>query len=293
MAGMTVKAPGGPTTRPKATRAEKPLSRLVVLTLAALYFLVPVAASVWFSVDTVDGISFDAYTQGLASDGLAEGLLLSLRLGLATVALGLLLMVPTLVAVALYLPRLRRVVEVLCMMPLVVPPIALVAGVSTVLSWEQDLADTPLYMTFQVLRDESFPLILVLVYTVMSLPFLYRSLDAGLRAIDLRTLVEASRSLGASRLTTLWRVVVPNLRGAVMGGAVLSLAMVLGEYTVASVLSYRPFAVWMVEVSDTDGQLSVAAAMLSLLITWGLLLALTTLAGGRVRRRTTRRNPAS
>lgn len=293
MAGMTVKAPGGPAARPRTARAEKPLSRPVVLTLAALYFLVPVAASVWFSVDTVDGISFDAYTQGLASEGLVEGLLLSLRLGLATVALGLLLMVPTLVAVALYLPRLRRVVEVLCMMPLVVPPIALVAGVSTVLSWEQDLADTPFYLTFQVLRDESFPLILVLVYTVMSLPFLYRSLDAGLRAIDLRTLVEASRSLGASRLTTLWRVVVPNLRGAVMGGAVLSLAMVLGEYTVASVLSYRPFAVWMVEVSDTDGQLSVAAAMLSLLITWGLLLALTTLAGGRARRRTTRRNPAS
>ncbi|MFD4237359.1 hypothetical protein [Streptomyces sp. NPDC058542] len=78
---------------------------------------------------------------------------------------------------------------------------------------------------------------------------------------------------------------MPNLRTAVVGGAVLSLAMVLGEYTVASVLSYRPFSVWMVEVKDSEAQLSVAAAMLSLLITWGLLLLLTTLAGGRSRRR--------
>ncbi|WP_415952091.1 ABC transporter permease [Streptomyces sp. KLOTTS4A1] len=268
-------------------------SRGPVLGLAALYFLVPIAATLWYTIDNTGGISFEVYERGIGSDGLTESLTLSIGLGLATVTLGLLLMVPTLVAVALYLPKLRRLVEILCMLPLVVPPIALVAGVSTVLSWEQDFADTPLYMTFKVLRDENFPLILVLVYTVMSLPFLYRSLDAGLRAIDLRVLVEAARSLGASRLQTLWQVVVPNLRTAVMGGAVLSLAMVLGEYTVAAVLSYRPFSVWMVDIRDAEPQLSAASAMLSLLITWGLLLLLTTLAGGRTRRRTNRRNPTS
>lgn len=261
-------------------------SRPAVLTVAGLYFLVPIAASFWFTVDDpVQGISFDAYTEGLASEGLTSSLTLSIGLGLATVALGLLLMVPTMVAVALYLPRLRRAVELLCMMPLVVPPIALVAGVSTVLSWDQELADTPFYQTFQLLQNRDFPLVLVLVYTVMSLPFLYRSLDAGLRSVDLRTLVEAARSLGASRLQTLRQIVVPNLRPAVVGGAVLSLAMVLGEFTVASVLSFEPFAVWMVHVGDSQAQLSVAAAMLSLLITWGLLLLLTTLAGGTTPRK--------
>ncbi|WP_434590282.1 ABC transporter permease [Streptomyces sp. A5-4] len=259
-------------------------SRGPVLSLAALYFLVPVGASLWYTVDNPGGISFEAYTQGLGSEGMTGSLLLSVSLGLATVLLGLLLMVPTTVAVALYFPKLRSVIGVLSMMPLVVPPIALVAGVNTVLSWQTDLAATPLYGTFQALLDKDFPLILVLVYTVMSLPFLHRSLDAGLRAVDLRTLVEASRSLGASRTQTLLRVVVPNLRTAVVGGAVLSLAMVLGEYTVASVLGFAPFAVWMVEVGETEAQLSAAAAMLSLLIAWGLLLLLTTLAGGRNRR---------
>ena len=258
----------------------------LVLLLAGLYFLVPVAASLWFTVDDpAKGLSFDAYAKGLGDEGMLTSLLLSLRLGLATVALGLLLMVPTMVVVTLRLPRLRRLIEVLCMVPLIVPPIALVAGVSTVLSWEEDLMTTPFYRTFQLLHDKSFPLVLVLVYTVMSLPFLHRSLDAGLRAIDLRTLVEASRSLGATRVATLWRVVVPNLRPAIVSGAVLSLAMVLGEFTVATVLGFEPFAVWMVHVGDYEAQLSVAAAMLSLLITWGLLLLLTNLAGGRVRNR--------
>lgn len=270
-------------------------TRWPVLGVAALYFLVPIGASLWFTVADTQGISFDAYTKGLSSEGLIRSLLLSVLLGLATVALGLLLMVPTMVAVALRLPRLRRVIEILCMLPLVVPPIALVAGVASVLSWQQDLAATPLYGTFQALINRDFPLILVIVYTVMSLPFLYRSLDSGLRAVDLRTLVEAARSLGASRVQTLRQVVVPNLRQAVVGGAVLSLAMVLGEYSVASVLGFEPFAVWMVNVGKSEAQLSVAAAMLSLLFTWGLLLLLTALAGGRTRRarRTQRKTQTS
>ncbi|MEU3191132.1 ABC transporter permease subunit [Streptomyces sp. NPDC006992] len=277
----------GLTATPRIRRVRKrPYGSFLVLLLAALYFLVPVAASLWFTVDDPGkGVTFGAYARGLRDEGMTTSLGLSIRLGLATVALGLLLMVPTMVVVALRLPRLRRVVEVLCMVPLIMPPVALVAGVSTVLSWEQDLADTPLWATFQALHNKSFPLVLVLVYTVMSLPFLYRSLDGGLRGTDLKTLVEASRSLGASRLGTLCRVVVPNLRPAIVSGAVLSLAMVLGEYTVASVLGFEPFSVWMVHVGDYEAQLSVAAAMLSLLITWGLLLLLTNLAGGRTRNR--------
>lgn len=86
-------------------------SRGVVLPLAALYFLVPIGASIWFSVNEVEGVSFDAYTKGLGAEGLTTSLMLSVRLGLATIVCGLLLMVPTLVAVVLYLPRLRRIVE--------------------------------------------------------------------------------------------------------------------------------------------------------------------------------------
>ncbi|MFG2528147.1 ABC transporter permease [Streptomyces sp. NPDC048516] len=294
MAGMTTAAQPpvappsdrAPEPRPAPpARGRRPYGRLAVLLLAFLYFAVPVAASLWFTVDDpVKGFSLDVYTGHLVSADMLGSLLLSVELGLATVALGLLLVIPAMVVVHLRLPRLRPLVEILCMTPLVVPPIALVAGVNTVLSWAPDLARTPFYQTLMVIQNENFPLVLVLLYTVMSLPFLYRSLDAGLRAVDLKTLVEASRSLGAGRLTTLGRVVVPNLRPAVVSGAVLSLAMVLGEYTVASVLGYRPFAVWMVEVGNEEAELAGAAAMLSLFLTWGLLLLLTLLAGGRTRR---------
>ena len=188
---------------------------------------------------------------------------LSVELGLATVALGLLLVVPAMVVVHLRLPRLRPLVEILCMTAAGRP--ADRAGRrrqhGAVLGTRPG-ADAALPDPV-VIQNENFPLVLVLLYTVMSLPFLYRSLDAGLRAVDLKTLVEASRSLGAGRPMPSWRVVVPNLRPAVVSGAVLSLAMVLGEYTVASVLGYQPFAVWMVEVGNEEAELAGAAAMLA------------------------------
>jgi putative spermidine/putrescine transport system permease protein len=114
---------------------------------------------------------------------------------------------------------------------------------------------------------------------VLVLPFVHRSLDAGLRTMDVRTLVEAARNLGASWPYVLARVVVPNLRSALASASFLTLALVLGEYTVASLLGYEPFAVWIVTVSGSKGQLSVAVSILSLLLIWLLLLAVSTVFG--------------
>ncbi|MFF6774230.1 ABC transporter permease [Streptomyces sp. NPDC012637] len=258
------------------------LWRRAVLGIAGLYFLLPLAASVVFTVDVPGrGVTFDAYTKILGTEGFGGSLLLSLGLGAATIAVVLLLMVPATVALRLGAPRLRPVVETVCSLPLVVPPIAFVAGIGTVLKWgPEHLARTPLFQTFVALQNPGFPLVLVLAYVVMALPFVYRSLDAGLRAVDVRTLVEAARSCGAGRVQALVSAVLPNLRGALMNAAFLTLALVLGEYTVAQLLGFRPFAVWIVNVSGSQAQLSVAVSVLSLLVTWLLLLALAG-AGGR------------
>ncbi|MFK0111811.1 ABC transporter permease [Streptomyces sp. NPDC091217] len=258
--------------------------RWAVLGLAALYFLIPMGASVLFTVDVPgQGITFDAYTQIVSADGFLSSLLLSLELAVATIAVVLLLMVPAVVALRLSAPKLRPVVEIVCSLPLVVPPIAFVAGIVTVLKWGPDhLSRTPLFETFVAVQNPTFPVVLVLAYVVMALPFVYRSLDAGLRAIDVRTLVEAARSCGANWPQALVRAVLPNLRGALLNASFLTLALVLGEFTVAQLLGFQPFAVWIYNVGGSQAQMSVAVSVLSLLVTWALLLALAG-AGGRDR----------
>ncbi|MEV7177927.1 ABC transporter permease subunit [Kitasatospora sp. NPDC093679] len=275
MAQLTPKAVGG--RRPRPWRGA-------VLLVAGLYFLVPMAASVWFSVDDPNGgVQFDAYTGLLSAPGFTDALLLTLELAAATVVVLLVLLVPALIAARLGTARMRAVLEVVCTLPLVVPPVAFTAGLIGVLRWGPDhLMDTPFFQTIVFVQQPEFPLVLVIAYVLMSLPLAYRALDAGLRAVDVRTLVEAARSCGASWPRAVVTVVLPNLRGALLNAAFLTLALVLGEFTAASILGYQPFAVWVYSVGNSQGQMSVAVSVLSLLITWVLLLLLA--AAGRERR---------
>ncbi|MFD9568853.1 ABC transporter permease [Streptomyces sp. NPDC059982] len=269
-------APAAPAAPARGRRPRPRVWRGAVLALAGAYFLLPLLASFVFTVHVPgQGLTFEAYTELLGAEGFTRSLLLSLGLAAATIALSLLLAVPALVAVRIGSPRLRPVVEVMCMLPLVVPPIALVTGITTVLRWGPDhLSRTPLYQTFIAVQNEDFPLVLVLAYTVLALPFVYRSLDAGLRAVDVPTLVEAARSCGASWPHVVLRVLLPNLRASLAGAAFLTLALVLGEFTIASLLGFQPFAVWIVSISGAQARMSVAVSILSLLITWLLLLVL-------------------
>lgn len=277
MAALTTTARPEAAAPVKAAHRSRPRYwRGAVLAVAGLYFVTPLLSSFVFTVHVPNqGLTFEAYSGILSADGFTESLFLSLSLAAATIALALLLVVPALVAVRLGPPRLRAVVEVVCMLPLVVPPIALVTGIATVLRWGPDhFSRTPLYQTFLAVQNESFPVVLVLAYTVLALPFVHRSLDAGLRAVDVPTLVEAARNCGASRFQVIVSVILPNLRSSLAGASFLTLALVLGEYTVASLLGFRPFAVWIVTVSGAEARMSVAVSLLSLLITWALLLIL-------------------
>jgi ABC-type spermidine/putrescine transport system permease subunit II len=254
--------------------------RYVVLAVLGVYFLVPIGASVWFTVrDRKNGgVTFGSYAEIPGADGFAEAFTRSLVLAGLTVVLVLLLMVPTVVLVDLRLPRLRTAVELLTLMPLLLPPIALVVGVRSVLAWAPDyFLNTPLADAFFALQKPSLPWILVLIYVVLALPFVYRALDAGVRGADLRTLTEAARNLGASWPRVLASVVLPVLRTSVLNAAFLTLALVLGEFTIAAILGFETFPTWIVKIAGSQPKLSVAVSVLSLVVTWVLLLLISAL----------------
>jgi ABC-type spermidine/putrescine transport system permease subunit II len=252
--------------------------RYAVLAVLGLYFLVPIAASVWFTVRERDGVSLETYAEIPGAEGFAEAITRSLAIAGLTVVIALVLMVPTVVLVNLRLPRLRTTVELLTLMPLVLPPIALVVGVRSVLAWAPDyFFGTPLAEAFFALQEPALPWILVLVYVILALPFVYRALDAGVRGADLRTLTEAARNLGASWPRVLVSVVLPVLKTSVLNAAFLTLALVMGEYTIAVILGFETFPTWIVRISGSQPQLSVAVSVLSLVITWVLLLMISAL----------------
>jgi putative spermidine/putrescine transport system permease protein len=260
--------------------------RVATLGVLGIYFVVPLAATFWFTFYTpgTHKYSLAPYGQIFSATGFLTSVRMTVEVALLTIVILYALLVPAMIAVQLRLPKLKPVLESLAMVPLVLSPVALVVGVQTVLSWGLDQAQgSPLFQLAVDLQNQSFPLILPIVYVVIALPFAYRSLDAQLRSVDLKTLVEASRGLGASWPVTLWRAVLPNLRTGLLSGAILTLALVFGEYTISSILQFLPFAVWIVQDGQgaTSGQLAPAVSLLSLLLSWAVLFLVSFLGGRR------------
>jgi putative spermidine/putrescine transport system permease protein len=278
--------PGRPgATRPPGRSVRRRPGRIVILVLCAIYFIGPLFGALWFSIqDKVHGgVQFGAYAHVFSASGFSDAFMLSLKLGLGTVIISLILMVPTMIFMHLRMPRMRPLVETLCLLPLVIPPVVLVAGVGVVLSWGPDqLAGTPFQTFLNFIQSGSTPWVLTLEYVILTMPFTYRAIDAGLRSMDVHTLTEAGRNLGASWPTILLRILLPSLRTSVLNAAFLSFALVFGEYTIASILQYQPFAVFIVTAGQTEGQLSTSLSLMSLLITW-ILLLLISLLGGKSR----------
>ena len=249
--------------------------RAVVLFIAGAYFLIPIYAGLRFSFENDAGhLSLYAVKAIPSEPGFSAAFWLSMRLAVVTLALTLVLMVPTSVYVHLKLPRLRRLLDFVTILPIVIPPIVLILGV---------LRAAPLWL-------RASPYLLSLVYAILSMPFVYRSLDAGLSAIDLKTLVEASRSLGGNWLNTLWRVVVPNLRSALLSATVLTLALVLGEFTMASLDLWTTLPVWIYQFQQVDAHVSTAVSMVSLIGTWLLITLIVSLDRSQSRRTRRRTN---
>lgn len=244
---------------------------IIWLILAALYFVVPLYGSLEFSLETGPGkYGFDAYQVILKDPQFKDSFLFSLQLAVATVVLSLILMVPTVYWVGLKLPGLRRWIDFIAVLPFVVPPIALTVGVLR-------LFQSQLWLI-------SGPQILVLVYVILTLPFTYRSLDAGMRAIDIHTLTEAAQSLGASWVTILLRIILPNLRFAMLSAAFLTLTLVMGEYTVSSLMLFNTFAVYINYIGGTEANPAAALAMISLALTWAGMIGILLLGRGVGRR---------
>ena len=231
--------------------------------LFGTFFLVPLYAMADFATRDLNGggRTLEAWRSLVTDDELVVAIVTSVALAALTVAAMLALLLPTMIWVRLRTPWARGLVEFLCLLPLTLPALVVVVGLRNVYLWVTYLlGESALTLTF--------------VYVVLVLPFAYRALDAALSAIDLHTLAEAARSLGAGWVSTVLHVIVPNIRSGILSAAFISIAVVLGEYTVASLSGFDTLPVQIVAIGKADGPTSVAASLATLMLGFVLLLSL-------------------
>ena len=251
---------------------KRPLvAPILIVVLSTLYFVLPLIATFEFSLRKRRGeYSFDAYRAVFEDARFLQSFGYSTVVAVAAILVGVLLVVPTAYWIRLKLPRMRPIVEFLTLMPLVIPAIVIVFGYLRLYNSSSFLPFTS--------SARATDLLLVFAYVTLALPYMYRAVDTGLRAIDVRTLTEAAQSLGAGWPTILFKVILPNVRTGVLSGAFLTFAIVIGEFTMASLLDRPAFGPYLQNVGANLAYEPSALAIIAFAVTW-LCMGLINLVG--------------
>jgi putative spermidine/putrescine transport system permease protein len=245
----------------------------IVFIVAMLYFFLPLIATFEFSTRAKPFGA--AYTNTFADKQFFGGLVYSFVIGLITIVVSTLLIVPTAYWVRLRLPRLRPFVEFVTLMPFVIPAVILAFGLI------RSFSSGPLPLANS---QQGSDVLLIAAYTILSFPYMYRAVDTGLRTIDVRSLTEAGQSLGSGTLRILWSVIFPNLRVAILSGAFLTLAIVIGEFTLANYLARPAFGPYLSRLGQNRSYEPAAVSLISFGLTWlamGVIAFLGRSGGGR------------
>lgn len=267
---------GGPPRVGRFGTAPSGGTATAVLTVVGIVFAVPLAALVQFTFrqGTDDGLTVahwaaivdpvNAFTYQPVFDGLGASLLIAV----ITVGIVLFVLLPAQIITALRYPRLRRVLEFVCIVPITVPVVVLVVGF------------IPVYQVVsRVFGSGAWTLAFAI--GIVTLPFAFRPIAAAITATDMTVLSEAARSLGASWWTVTWRVLLPNLRRGITAACFLTITVVLGEYTLAAFLSRTTFQTALVLVQQTDPYVAAIFSVAALVFGFVLLVVIGRIGTGR------------
>jgi putative spermidine/putrescine transport system permease protein len=240
------------------------LGAWIAMIVGTLYFLVPLIGTFEFSLRLRrEGYSFAAYEIVLSDPRFQATFAYSTVLALATIVVGVLLVVPTAYWIQLRLPRLRPIVEFITLLPLVIPAIVIVFGYLRLYNSSSIIPMTA--------NQRSTDVLLTFSYVTLALPYMYRAVETGLRAIDVRTLTEAAENLGAKWYTIMFRVILPNVRVAILSGAFLTFATVIGEFTMASLLDRPAFGPYLQLIGANRAYEPSALAIIAFAVTWACM----------------------
>src|SRR5260221_86885 len=242
------------------TRKSSPFAWAWLL-LAGFYLLLPLIATLVFSLqaDIRQGIpiSFSAYANVIGSNDFASHLAFSFGAAILTIIITTLLLVPTAYWVQLKMPFLLPVLEFMTLLPIVIPVVVLVFGLITIYN-----------RTFLTNSSQGVYWLMIGSYVVITFPYSYRPIAAALQAINVKTLTEASQSLGAGWGRILFSVIFPNIWVGVLNGAFITFAIVMGEFAISSILGLPSFSVLIFTASQNQVFQPAALTIISFAITW-------------------------
>jgi molybdate transport system permease protein len=247
----------------------------VALGTALVFLTLPVVA---IFVDSSPGELIDS----LGEPGALDALWLSLRTTATALAIILVVGTPAAYLLATRSFRGKAALVTLVELPLVLPPavagVALLAAVGPngILGGQVEAAGIEL--TFQTAG-------VVVALTFVASPFYLRQAMAGFASVD-RTLLDASRTLGASEARGFVRVMIPSARPSLVAGGALAMGRALGEFgatlmfagSLEGVTQTAPLAIYERFSIDFEAALALSAVLVG--VSAAILLSVKLVHGG-------------
>ncbi|MFI5050859.1 MAG: ABC transporter permease [Gaiellales bacterium] len=223
---------------------------------------------------------------GLRSEEARQSLWLSLQTSLVSLAIMVVFGTPIAHLLATREFRGRTLVVTAFELPLVLPPA--VAGLGLLMAFGrkgllgEELNALGLQIPFTKLA-------VVMAMTFVASPLYVRQAISAFEAVD-RTLLDASRTLGAGSARTFWRVAVPLARTGLSAGAALGWARAVGEFgatiifagSLAGITRTAPIEIYVGLADNLDAGLATAAVLIA--ASAGVLLSVKLLSRGRSQR---------
>lgn len=246
----------------------------LVIVLFTIYLVLPLAVTLiyslvqdWSTSWIPRGFTLHNYA-GIFADGdfwasLFRTLLISLLPILLTTGILLLIMF----VVTLYVPKLEKVVQTLCMLPYALQGVILSIGVISIYTGTGTILSNRMLM-------------LLGAYCIMILPYIYQGIRNNLYGISASMLIEAAQMLGAGKMYSYWHIIVPNIIPGITVSMLLSLSIIFGDFVLANNIagnSYKNIQVYLQQLMTTSsGQSSAVVVILFsfIFLITGLVLVL-------------------
>lgn len=242
-------------------RSSSKIASTIFLVLIGVLIALPLVGAAEFSLREGGRSkhSFHAYIWIFQQEDFLINASTTLEIALVAVVVTFFLMVPTVAWLHIYGKRYLKFVEILTVLPLIFPVVALATGAALALpAWLQ-----------------STKYVLSMMYVVLAMPFTFRALDIGMRGVQLEVLVAAGRSLGASWRSIILRIITPVILPSIFAALFLTVALSLGEFTLAQLLHWTTFPTWVAVAAQGNILGATALSVGSLLTAWILLFSFT------------------
>jgi putative spermidine/putrescine transport system permease protein len=228
--------------------------------IVAIFFIFPFISALEFSLRGYGGVghTFENYFWILRQDNFSQAIFASLNIAFLSSVLVLVLVVPSVVHLHLAGHKYRKFVEVLSLLPALIPSVSLAVAIQY---------SRPNWLQIGYYELSFFNVLI-------AFPFVFRSLDSSLKSIPLLTLVEASKTLGGNWIKTLLLIIIPSVLSATIASMLITVALSFGEYTLATILNFQTVPTWAVDVSQENLYGSVSLSIGALFFSWIILVVL-------------------